>query len=248
MIDVSVFLGKPLSFNNILIYPPKVSDAIDIEFFRIIKVLTLSQEEVEDAFQEANKKDKTPIPNPMPTPLEYLLNNAKVSQSYERLVIKAFDLFTKQKISLLYKAKSILVGDIEQQISSANTLQDLTILNETNFFDFQNTIRLSLGDKPVEPPDPNMPLKLKMMKAKARYRDKVKAESGGGISLGGSIAAICCMNMGLNPLNIEQLSYASIGILTKMYQGKESYETDIKSLLAGADAKKVKPKYWIKDI
>lgn len=248
MTNISAFLGKPIPFNNIFIYPPKISDAVDKEFFRVIKILTMSQEEVEDSFHEANEKDKIPIPSPMPTPLEYLLNNANSSNFYEQLVVKAFRLFTRQEISLLYKAKSILIGDIEQQISKMNSFEDLTILNESNFLDFQNTIRISLGEAPIEPPDPNISPKLKIMKAKARYRDKVKAKSGGGVSLEGSIAAICCMNMGLNPLNIEQLSYASIGILTKMYQGKESYETDIKSLLAGADAKKVKPKYWIKDI
>jgi hypothetical protein len=37
-------------------------------------------------------------------------------------------------------------------------------------------------------------------------------------------------------------------ILTSMYQGKEKYELDIDSLLAGADSKKVKPKYWIKNL
>ena len=247
MIDALTLLGKPRFIHGIAIYPPLVKDAIEEDFFRVIKVLTLSQEEIEDSFQEANKKKGLPIPNPMPTPLEYLLNNANSSQLYEQLVIKAFSLFTKQKVSLLYKAKSILIGDIEKEVSTANSLNDLTFLNESNFFDFQNAIRLSLGEKEIEPPDPNMPQRLRVMKAKARYRDKIKAEKGSGISLGGSIAAICCMNMGLNPLNIEQLSYASIGILTKMYQGKESYETDINSLLAGADAKKVKPKYWIKD-
>jgi hypothetical protein len=33
-----------------------------------------------------------------------------------------------------------------------------------------------------------------------------------------------------------------------MYQQNEEYDIDIRSLLAGADSKKVKPKYWIKNL
>ena len=56
------------------------------------------------------------------------------------------------------------------------------------------------------------------------------------------------MGFGLNPLNIGEISYASVPVLIRFYQEKDKYETDVKSLLAGADSKKVKPKYWIRNI
>jgi hypothetical protein len=37
-----------------------------------------------------------------------------------------------------------------------------------------------LGDKELEPPDPNENPRIKEMKAKARYRDRVKAKKGVG--------------------------------------------------------------------
>ena len=83
------------------------------------------------------------------------------------------------------------------------------------------------------------------MKAKARYRDKIKAKQGGGINLLTSLASICCMSSGINPLNIGEMSYASINTLISTYQKKEKYDIDIASLQAGADSKKIKPKYWI---
>ena len=86
------------------------------------------------------------------------------------------------------------------------------------------------------------------MKAKARLRDKIKAKSNKNIKLESTLAAICCMGIGITPLNIGEITYGSIHILMSMYQGKEKYELDIDSLLAGADSKKVKPKYWIKDL
>ena len=51
------------------------------------------------------------------------------------------------------------------------------------------------------------------------------------------------MNMGLNPLNVGEITYASMGELIHMYQEKEKYDLDIRQLLAGADSKKIKPIY-----
>ena len=105
-----------------------------------------------------------------------------------------------------------------------------------------------MGEKALEPPNPNEDPRIKKMKAKARYRDKIKAKKGGGLSLQTSLEAICCMGIGITPLNIGELSYASISTLMKTYQEKEKYEIDVRSLQAGADSKKVKPKYWIRNL
>jgi hypothetical protein len=55
------------------------------------------------------------------------------------------------------------------------------------------------------------------------------------------------MGIGITPLNIGELSYASIGPIMDMMQEKEKYDIDVRSLLAGADSKKIKPKYWIRN-
>ena len=87
------------------------------------------------------------------------------------------------------------------------------------------------------------------MKAKARYRDKIKAKQGtkNGISFYTSLVSICCMGLGITPLNIGEMSYIAMESILRKYQEKERYQLDIDSLLAGADSKKVKPKYWIKN-
>jgi hypothetical protein len=56
------------------------------------------------------------------------------------------------------------------------------------------------------------------------------------------------MGLGITPLNIGEMSYAAVGILMNTYQQKEKYEIDVASLQAGADSKKIKPKYWIKNL
>jgi hypothetical protein len=113
-------------------------------------------------------------------------------------------------------------------------------------------IRAAIGEKqekPPEPPNPNEDPRVARIKAKARERDRIKARKGtqNGISLSTSLMAICCMGIGITPLNIGEMSYASIGPIMSMLQNKEKYDVDVRSLLAGADSKKIKPKYWIRN-
>jgi hypothetical protein len=89
------------------------------------------------------------------------------------------------------------------------------------------------------------------IKRRARYRDKLKAKqaakSKDGITLFTTLVSICCMGLGISPLNIGEMSYVAMKSIIQKYQEKEKYDLDIKSLLAGADSKKIKPKYWIKN-
>jgi hypothetical protein len=83
------------------------------------------------------------------------------------------------------------------------------------------------------------------MKRKARYRDKIKAKEAEkgkrGISQYTMLVSICCMGLGITPLNIGEMSYIAAESIFRKYQEKEKYQLDIDSLLAGADSKKIKP-------
>ena len=235
------FLGYPAEFKKLcLVYPAKVKDVVGNPAFGIYsKLLTISQEEIEDEYVEAGLDLKDLL-----NPLEYVLNNAFNNKAFEALAKTAFEFFIHEPVVFLYEQKQILIGDVTQ----VKKVTDIRLLGEDDYFDFQNLVRESLGGKPIEPPNPLEHPKIKAMKAKARYRDKVKAKSKNALTLESSLASICCMNFGLNPLNIGELSYAAVPLLIGHYQEKEKYELDIDSLLAGADSKKVKPKYWIKNL
>ena len=73
------------------------------------------------------------------------------------------------------------------------------------------------------------------------------AKSKDGISMFTSLVSICCMGLGITPLNIGEMSYVAMDSILRKYQEKEKYQLDIDSLLAGADSKKIKPKYWIRN-
>ena len=241
------FIGAPVQFKTgVYIYPPTLKEVITNQGYgNYLRVLTYSQEEIEDIFVK-EKKDLSSFP----TPIEFLLNNCYHNTDYERICKEAFKFFLKTDVDFLYDKKLILIGKIEDVLKNIQSLNDLIVISEAEFFDFQNLIRLATDQKTVEPPNPNEHPRIKAMKAKARYRDKIKAKQAAknGITLFNTMASICCMGVGLTPLKIGEMSYVSMQAILNQYQTKEKYEIDIDSLLAGADSKKIKPKYWIRNL
>lgn len=245
MLDAKTFLKLPHNFKNkFYIYPPSVNDVIKNDAFGMYqKIFTMSQEELEDEFTKEGK-DITKVP----TPYEYLIANCYHDKTFLQICKDAFKFFTKEEITPLFQLGIFIIGDIEQVILKSNNLKDIVQFGQEDYFDFQNQIRETIGLSTVDPPNPNEHPRIKAMKAKARYRDKIKAKQNAGLDLTSVLASICCMEMGLNPLNIGDISYASTNILIKQYQNKEKYQLDIDSLLAGADSKKIKPEYWIRQV
>ena len=239
MTNINFLYGYPVEFKHLcMVYPPKVCDTFKKNFFLYSQILTLSQEEIEDEYVEK----ELDISNLL-TPFEYLLNTAYNDSTLRQFIKDAFYLFTHEEVTFLYEQKQIIIGDI----STVESIEGLRILREEDYFDFQNLVREAIGKKRIEPPNPNEDPRVKAIKAKARYRDKIKAKKGQGISLQTTLSSICCMGIGITPLNIGELSYAIIPVLMETYQAKEKYNLDTDCLLAGADAKKIKPKYWIRN-
>ena len=205
-----------------------------------------SQEDIEDDIEERKNKEKDLSVEKIPTPLEFLLGAVAQDKRIEFLVKEGFKFFIHEDVTFLTKQKIIIIGNLEEKkLKAVKHIDELPILNENNFLKFQNLLRESIGEKPQEAPNPNEHPKIKRMKAKARLRDKVKAKKGG-ISFGITLTSICCMGIGITPLNIGEMSYAGVSAIVERYQAKEKYELDIQSMLAGA--KDVQPKYWIRDL
>ena len=241
----AVFICAPLSFKEgINIYPPTIGQVISEDNYGVYeRILTYSQEEIEDEFVEKKKTLEK-----YPTPFDFLLGNSYYDKEYETLACKSFEFFLKKPVTFLYDQRLILIGALEELLLNDTQLDQLIFISEDEYFDFQNFIRQAVGRKVVEPPNPNEHPKIKAMKAKARYRDRIKAKQGKGISLYTSMVSICCMGIGITPLNIGEMSYAALDPLIKRYQEKEKYQLDIDSILAGGDSKKINPKYWIRNL
>ena len=251
MLNPAILIGEPLNFKGKLnVYPPTVKQVVTNPNFNIFyKVLTLTQEDIQEEL-----KNKLGPENKMPTPFEYLLLNCQYVQGFAPIIRGAFQMFCQTDIGFLFEEKKIIIGNVEKIVETIKDVSEIKYLTEEEFFDFQNAIRVAVGDKPVKPPEPfnpNEDPRIRRIKELARERDRIKAKQQAnkkdGISLETCLVAICCMGIGLTPLNIGEMSYASIGEIMRMMQDKEKYDIDIRSLLAGADSKKVKPKYWIRN-
>lgn len=242
MIKEEFLLKLPISFKNICeIYPPSVIDVVGLKDFDIYRAsLTLSQEEIDDAYAEEQANNSR-----IPTPFEYLLVTYFREENMRQKILNGFEFFLKEPVAIIPELEIIIVGKKEEDIDPDIDLVEPRIINADNFFEFQNMIRNSMGLGSVEAPNPNEDPRVKRIKALGRKRERIKARRQKQ-SLGSLLSAICCMGIGLNPLNIGEISYASVGYLIETYQNKEAYDIDIRCLLAGADSKKVKPKYWIK--
>lgn len=250
MIDPNAFLCLPLSYHNICqVYPPKVKDVGSTpKIKQLFKLLTYSQEDIEDLLSEVKDNGAGARQKKTPTPLEFVLVNSYQSKEFEKLIKEAFEFFIHEPITLLYQSKIILIGDV-QDLSQIEDFSKFRYLSEDNFFDFQNLIRISFGESTIVLPDPNEDPFIRKIKTAARRRERLarKNKSKKGISLTTSLGAICCMGIGLTPLNIGEISYASVDVIMTLYQQKEKYQTDINSLMAGANPHKVHPKYWIRE-
>lgn len=247
MINVNFFLGKPQEFNkDIKIYPPLIKDIVEKKnFYQMAQCFLLSQEEIEDEYVKQN----LPLED-MPTPYEYLFNLSYNDEKLRKLIQEAFLQFIHSEVTFLYQLKRIALGNKEEIIKNVSSIEDIIFLKEEDYFDFQNKIRESMGMKLIEPYDKDEDPRLKRMKAKARYRDQVKAKKNLGLSLGSTLSSICCMGIGLNPLNIGELSYVAAYELINRYQEKEKFDIDLHTIWAGVDQKKHKitPKHWIRNL
>ena len=249
MNNPAVFIKEPLYFNNkFAVYPPSVREVVgNPKFAQFLKVLTISQEDIQDELAKKIEQGKT-----MPTPFEFLFINCYHSSEFCSIAKEAFQFFLHQPVNFFFEQKLIVVGDLEKIVTKIEKIEDLITITEEEYFDFQNIVREVCGNDPVKPPeipDPDEDPRVTAIKAKARARDRIKAKQGNknGISIQTCLVAICCMGIGITPLNIGEMSYAAIGPIMKMSQEKEKYDIDIRSLLAGADSKKIKPKYWIRN-
>lgn len=247
----NAFLKIPIEFESIYIYPPSVKECIEEPHFNQFQSLLLvSQDSIEEQIYDFSTS-RGELKEGIPTPFEILLGVSASNEQSLDLVIGAIKFFTHLEPHFIYGLKEIWLGSIGKNILETvqiENLEQIPKINENNFFEFQQTIRKVLGQPLIDAPIPNETFKHKRFRYLNRKREAVKAKTQNtNLTFDTLLAAVCCMGCGLNPLNIGEASYASIFKLVSMYQQKEAYEIDVQSVLAGADTKKVKPQYWIRN-
>lgn len=234
MKDKLIF-GYPIEFQDIcFVYPPTFKDIIMKGWNRyseLLNTLILSQEDLIDLFNQDNDMFDTPAPDP----LTYLTTKCSMSPQYEDLVKQAFQFFTHQSIVVFYDSCELVVGDV----------MDKKIINQDNFFEFQNLIREICGITLAEKPDPNEHQHLRYLKAKSRKRERIKAKESGLHQDFTFQVMLACKSIGVVPKMLEDTPYA-VGVeFIKLQQHQDKYQVDMMCICAGADSKQIKPQYWM---
>lgn len=257
---INGFLRVPIPFkHDISIYVPSVKDSVENPSFnQWLSLLTISQFDIENTmFDLKNLHPEEPYDlSTVPTPLQYLCQSARAIPMFNNTLIAALEFFLQQEVFIVYDNNEIWVGNIDKILEESTEVQDfeqVPKITEADFSQFQNLIRQAVGQQPIQPYDMwNTNSRTKRMLALSAERDKVaalqKARKNESIDMETMLVALCCTGNGLTPLNIGEMSFCAASQLLQMYQQKEQYETNIASLLAGGNAKKIKLEYWIRKL
>lgn len=252
MIDVRTFLGIEISFlPDVSIFPPKLKEVYGLTDYNLwVNLLTLSQEDIWDNIVKKEGKELgTKVENAL-TPFETLLVSCYENELICKKMEEGIEFFTHKKVRILPKAKIILFTENLKNIDFSNSiLEQTSVINKDNYFNFQNAIRQVVGKDKVEPPNPNENPVVARIKAKGRERERIKQKYGNKSATPFSLilVAICCMGIGFTPLNIGEIPFPAIDPLFKLSQNKEEYMVSIMMATGGLGNNKIKPKYWIRE-
>ena len=232
-----IYLGWTCDFEDVcLLYPPLLGDIVKItysKFKQYTSLLTTTQEEIQDIYVKQN------IEGDLPTPFQYFMVLSQLPET-GKLVNEALKFFTHETSLFLFERAEIVIGDLKEK----------HLLCEDNFDYFQNCIRELIGEKPIEKIEKDIDPRLARMKAKQRLRDQIKnkqAQEKMGYEFSTLMLSTCCLGVGVTFENIERLPYATMLKFHKLCADKDKYETDIASMIAGADSKQINLEYWVKD-
>lgn len=236
------FLGLPIEFSGFSIYPPTLRDVVANNRFSIYcELLLATVESFEDQVVKPANDFRFPPDWVAPSPFRVLLGIAAESAEGEEIVREALQFFTKEDIIIFdLKRELIVIGDISKKIIEG--FDTFPKIDEESYIDFQNVIRMAIGKELYEPPDPDMLPQIRRIKAMTRYRERVKGLGSTPLDL---MTVLCCMGIGLTPLNVGEITYAAALYLQERHQLKEKYDIDIRVMTSGFGGEKPKDfQHW----
>ena len=233
-IKAQAYMGCGSSLSKVCkIYPLTIKEIIELGYSTYKTYLsTLLLDEVAISQHIKEKTGETISPEKI-DPLTYLLSSAEQSDSFLLEVQSMFSTFIKEDVLLLPEISSVVIGDPLQR----------RIINSENFKDFQEILRIQNGQKVKPPPPPNETpgeRKMRLLREKAeavKQKQNEKDSEGMPFSVFLEIADVF-------GINLEKCTVYAFYKLVARHQAREKWNQDIQMLCAGAEADKLKTKYW----
>jgi len=235
------YLGFPYAFSDVcLIYPLTVGEIVGMGQLNYSSYLSIITIDEFDIINTAKKKGIEIQPEQINV-FHYLIDSARQNYSFLLELKNAFRTFIREEINILFDEYLILIG---------KKPSEKRMLNENNFSDFQNIVRVQNKRTVKEDPPPDESPMRKKFRLKAQYRDSIKRNQKSNDPNAPDFCALMssfsCYKSGITPQQLKDFSLFAFREDFERNQLKEKYQIDIDSILAGADSKKVKPEPWIK--
>ncbi len=233
-IKEQAYIGAPSALKNVCLIKPLLLKEIvsmgTLLYNSRVELLLLNETSIAKIIKEKTKKE--PKIEEI-KPLSYLLQSAEKNNMFLLELQSAFSTFITEEVLLLPKINSVLVGPPDER----------RMITEENFSDFQSILRIQNCKKVKEPPPENESAIARKFRLKREARDAIKQKqqekNGESLPLVDMLAIADVF--GIHPSERTLYSFHS---LIKMHQSREKWDQDIQMLCAGADAKKMKTKYW----
>ena len=232
------YIGAPYNFDDIcFIYPMTVGTtlALDKKYDVSLQLLTIDRSFIIQKYQLAYGEDFNI--SDIPTPLDYLMMSCELDNEFLLELKNAFLTFIREEVTILISSCQIVIG----------SPLDKRIIDNNNFSDFQNIVRLQNKIPEVAKIPENESERAKHFREKRELRDAVKRKQQGANapSFLDLMSAMCAYGVGITPLNIKDMSLFALYHQLNVNGSKERYNTEMHFLYGGADPKKLKPQYWI---
>lgn len=236
--------GKPILIPStpINVFPVKLKDISSIgvkNYYRYLNLICLRPQEIEGLTQDISLTDSEIV-------LTFLIFTSLAESKFKYEVLKAFRFFTHEQVYLDKETKSFYIKQEEKE----DILLTFEIFEAMQYIIKKQNHITKLEDE--EPPNPaNERAKAIMAKQRKgrenveKYKKDTNEEKIEFFDLVGSLAA---RGNGLNILNVWNLTYYAFNDQLQRLKMIEEYSNGVQSIIAGADAKKVKLKYWIRSI
>lgn len=239
--DEQFFVGVPIEIpDTCFVYSPTLRQIAEIgakNFYSCLNLLTLDKEDVDEFFKEQGME------NVDITPFRFTLLNAHQDSEFLNNLKDAFKLFLhEEEIYVLMENEAIILGDLKENriINSEKFDTICSIIRRANSVD-----KASSEERMDNPSNSKAAEIIRKIKEGKKVREKNKSSD---LSFLDLVASLAAKGNGLNALNVWDLTYYAFNDQFKRMQAIEDYEQSLHALQSGADPKKVKLEYWVKNI
>lgn len=240
-VAAKAFLGAAYPLGGLcLIHPTQVKTAVAMgnsTYNKYVNLLVMEEYELLDHFKEKGiALEKVDV-------FDNLMESSQRDRNFLLELQSAFRTFIREQITILPEAKIVLIGNDEQGRK----------MGKKEFYLFQQVLRIQnrIISTAEEIPENETPMQKKFRLRREQVnlaKKKQQSKEGGDKITFQDIMSSICAELHYTVEEVSEMSvYALHDVFERMME-RQKYHTDVDSIMAGANPKKVKPKNWTRKL